>query len=89
MSIKTKNLQVNSPTSGSISFVVLVTVLDGTVASGGTPAGLLTNAGSCKTPRVAPIMITDGRTESQKFRLLLRKVRRARECSLARRVAVE
>jgi hypothetical protein len=90
MSIKTKNLQVNSPTSGSISFVVLVTVLDGTVtvASGGTPAGLL-NAGSCKTPRVAPIMVTDGRTESQKFRLLLRKVRQARECSLARRVAVE
>ena len=71
-------------------------VLDGTVASEGTPANR-----SCKTPhvdkvphvdktpRVAPIMVTDGRTDSRKFKQLLRIVRRAREYSHARRVAVE
>ena len=46
-----------------------VTLLDGTVASGGMPAKL-----ACKTPRVTPILVTDGRTDSQKFRQLLRIV---------------
>ena len=59
-------------------------MLDGTVASEGAPANR-----SCKTPRVAPIMVTDGRTDSQKFKQLLRRVRLAREYSHARRVAVE
>ena len=63
-------------------------VLDGTVAFGGTPAELIV-VGSCKTPRVAPIMVTDGRTDSQKFRQLLRRVRQAREYSRARILAVE
>ena len=58
-------------------------VLDGTVASEGTPANR-----SCKTPRVAPIMVTDGRTDSQKFKELMKRVRLAREYS-RRRVAVE
>ncbi len=49
-------------------------LLDGTVASEDTPAN-----GSCKTPRVAPIMVTDGRTDSRKFRQLMRVVRQARE----------
>jgi hypothetical protein len=62
--------------------------LDGTVAFGGTPAELIV-VGSCKTPRVAPIMVTDGRTDSQKFRQLLRRVRQAREYSRARILAVE
>jgi hypothetical protein len=58
-------------------------VLDGTVASEGTPANR-----SCKTPRVAPIMVTDGRTDSQKFKELMKRVRLAREYS-RRRIAVE
>jgi hypothetical protein len=48
--------------------------LDGTVASEGTLANRI-----CKTPRVAPIMVTDGRTDSRKFRQLMRVVRQARE----------
>jgi hypothetical protein len=59
-------------------------VLDRTVATEGTPANR-----SCKTPRVAPIMVNDGRTDSQKFKQLLRRVRLAQEYTRARRVAVE
>jgi hypothetical protein len=59
-------------------------VLDGTVASEGAPANR-----SCKGPRVAPIMVGDGRTNSRKFKQLLERVRLAREYSRARRIAVE
>ena len=59
-------------------------VLDKTVASEGAPANR-----SCKTPRVAPIMVTDGRTDSRKFKQLVKRVRLAREYARAKRVAVE
>ena len=58
------------------------------MASKGTPTELV-NTWSNKFTRVAPIMVTDGRTDSRKFRILLQRVRKAREHSHVRRVAVE